>query len=91
MVLEELRVLHLNLKVSRRKLFSAGSQEKGPLFHTGWSLNRRKDLKTHSCSEGHTSSHPPIKPHLLIVPLPIGKAHSSHHRHASKSSDNHRS
>jgi hypothetical protein len=34
LVLEEPRVLHLDLKAARRRLSSAGSQEKG-LCHTG--------------------------------------------------------
>jgi hypothetical protein len=39
MVLEEVRVLHLDPKASRRRLSSTGNQEEG-LFCTEWSLSR---------------------------------------------------
>jgi hypothetical protein len=67
MVLEKLRVLHCDLKAAKRRLSSACSQE--VLFHMGQSLSRGGDLKTHS----HPDKHPPTRPHLLILQLPMGQ------------------
>ena len=39
-LLEELRVLHLDLKAARRRLSSTGSKE-GTFLLTGWSLRTR--------------------------------------------------
>jgi hypothetical protein len=58
MMLEELRILHLNQKAVRRRLE----------FHTGWSLSIG-NLKAHS----HSDTLPPTRPHLLLVPaIPCG-------------------
>jgi len=40
LILEELRVLHFDLKAGRRRLFSVGNREEA-LFYTGWSLSTR--------------------------------------------------
>jgi hypothetical protein len=45
------------------------------VFHTGWSLSI-KDFKVHLHSDVLLLT----KPHLLIVPLPLGQVYSSHHR-----------
>jgi hypothetical protein len=57
---EKLRVLHLDLTVTRRRLTL--------LF---------KALS-------HHDSLPPTRPHLLIVPLPMGQAYPNHHRWLTK-------
>ena len=59
MVLEEPRILHLDPKAPRRRLS----------FHTGQSLNI-ESLKAHS----HSDTLPPTRPHLPVVPLPVGQA-----------------
>jgi hypothetical protein len=64
--LEEPRVLYLDLRTAKRRLSSAGSQE-GDLSFTGQSL-RLAALK--ACL--HSDTLPPTRPHLLIVPLPMG-------------------
>jgi len=76
MVLQEHRALHLDPKAARKRLE----------LDTGWNLSIG-DLKAHPYSatppprphllkQGHTSSkatHTPIRPHLLIVTLPMGQ------------------
>jgi hypothetical protein len=62
MVLEELKVLHINPKAVRRKQSSPGSQEEAH-FHPGWNLSIRPTsiemyfppARTHLLQEGHTS------------------------------------
>ena len=68
MALQGLRVLHFDPKAARRRLFSAGSQEK-TILGTGQSLSIG-DLKAHL----HSDTLPPIRPRLLIVPPPHGHA-----------------
>ena len=38
MVLDEPRVLHLDLKTARRRLPSVGSQEEAAFFYSGWTV-----------------------------------------------------
>ena len=65
MVLEkELRVLHLDLKASRRRLSSAGSQEEYPISH--WAEPEHRSLKAHP----YCDTLCPTRPHFLIMPLP---------------------
>lgn len=64
-------VPHLEYKTTRRRLSSAGSQEKG-LFHIGWILSiRHQNLPT----QWHTSSNKTS----LIVSLPMSQPCSDHH------------
>ena len=49
MALEELRVLHLALKTTRRRLDSAGSQGEGLIPH--WTEHEHRSLKTHLSSD----------------------------------------
>ena len=44
-------------------------QQEDIAFYTGWSLSIG-DLRVYP----HGDTHPPSKPHLLIVPLPMGQA-----------------
>jgi hypothetical protein len=78
LVLEKLRVLHLDTKVARRKLSSSGNQEE-QLFYTGLSLSTG-GLK--ACL--HNDKLPPTRPHLLIVPLPMGQGYSNDHRQPTR-------
>ena len=65
MVLEkELRVLHLDLKASRRRLSSAASQEEYPISH--WAEPEHRSLKAHL----YCDTLCPIRSHFLIMQLP---------------------
>jgi hypothetical protein len=70
MVLREPKVLHFGPKADRR----------GLSFHTGQSLSIRASKPIPQC---HTSLYkatsPPIRLHILIVPLPTCQAFSNHH------------
>jgi hypothetical protein len=66
LVLEEPSVLDLTPKAAKGDC-PASSQEE-TIFHTAWSLSMG-DLKTHL----HSDTLPPIRPHLLTVPLPMAK------------------
>jgi hypothetical protein len=64
MVLEkELRVLHLDLKASGRRLFSTGSQEEYPISY--WAESKHRSLKTHP----HCDTLYSTRPRLLIMPF----------------------
>ena len=74
MVLEEPRVLHIDLKATKRRLSSTGGQEEA-LIHTGQSLSIGGDLKTHPHSDTLPSTRPhlfPTRPNLLISATPYG-------------------
>ena len=64
MVLEELRVFHLDPQAAEG---STGSQEEC-LIHTRQSLSMGGDFKAHP----HSDALPLTRPHFLIVPLPMG-------------------
>jgi hypothetical protein len=67
---QELRVLHLDLKASKRRLLCR--QRVSPFF-SGWNLSIEPQSPP---LQWHTSS---TSPYLLIVPLPIGQAYSNYH------------
>lgn len=70
---KELRVLHLDLKTDRRGFSSTGNQEEGlSLQGRAWVSIGPQSPPT----KWHTSFN---KPHLIIVPLPMGQAYSNHH------------
>lgn len=62
MLEKKLRVLHFDLKVAGRSLLIPHEAE---LDH--------RDFKDHP----HSDAFPPKRPHLLVVPLPIGQTHKS--------------
>jgi hypothetical protein len=64
MVLEELRVLHLDSKVAIRRLASAGNQEEG-LFHPKWRLSIGPQTYSHSDSLLPTRPHPLQQDHAF--------------------------
>ena len=80
MVLEELRVLHLDPKAARRRLISTGSQEEGLI-----PLARLEHIYVTSKPHLHSDTLPLIGPHLLTVPRPMGKAYSNHQRYIALS------
>ena len=75
----EMRVLHLDLKAVRR-LTSTGNQKEA-LFCTGWCLSTRRPQSppTQWCTSSNKATPISIRPHLLIVPLPMGHSYSNHH------------
>ena len=80
MVGEEPRVLHLDQKAASRRLSSKGSQA-GALIPLA-RLERIYDLQApppQPQTSSNKAASPPIKSHLLIVPLPIGQAYSNHY------------
>jgi hypothetical protein len=58
-MLEELTVLHLDLKAAKRRL-----------SYIRQSLSTRRPLEAHP----HSDILPPTRPHLLVGPLPRGQA-----------------
>jgi hypothetical protein len=58
MMLEKLRVLYLDLKASRKRLDSTGSQE---ALSQHWEETEHRDIKAHS----HSGTSPPTRPHLV--------------------------
>ena len=84
-VLDELRVLHLDPKAARKELTSTGSQEED-FFYPGQSLSigpqSPPPTVVHFLQQGHAyfnkTTPTPTGPHLLIVLLPVGQAHSNH-------------
>jgi hypothetical protein len=67
MLEKELRVLHLYLKATKRRLSSSGNQEE--TLTPRWPEFKHRHLKNHP----HSDTLPPTRPHLLIEPLPKGQ------------------
>jgi hypothetical protein len=59
LILEEPRVLQLDVKAARSRISLAGSQERGLLPQ--WAELEHRDLKAHP----HSDTFPPTRPHLL--------------------------
>jgi hypothetical protein len=71
MLEKELRVLHLDPKATRKRLFCR--------LPGGGSLPHWAELE-HRASKHHLHSDvlPPMRPYLLIVPFPMGQTYSKH-------------
>jgi hypothetical protein len=66
MAQEDLRVLHLDPKVARRKDYIT--------------LDRLQHIYETSKPHLHSDTLSPIRPHLLIMTLPMGQAFFNHHK-----------
>jgi hypothetical protein len=75
MVLLEPRNLHLHLKVARRRVSHWPDLSIYMRPQNKKREKRERDLK--ACLQSDTL--PPIRPHLLIVPFPVGQEYSNHH------------
>jgi hypothetical protein len=83
MVLEEWRVLHPDPQAARRRLSSVVSQKE-----TLDPLARLAHLYENSKPQSHSDTHPLTRPHLPIVPLPMGQAYLNHHNLLTTSTEN---